>query len=159
RLHGGAASAVRDVRGRSRGRRVRPVDDALRGVRLEVEAAVRSLSRRGRDPGPVRRPAVDRLVPPGGRDRSVRRTLLKSYEGQIKIFLVLLVLFLAITIYFNVHLLTVARNAIQEEVGRRLGLEAALLRVQLERDQMLRGLRAGPGAVPYIPPTFLDRMS
>jgi signal transduction histidine kinase len=89
----------------------------------------------------------------------VRRSPLGSYEGQIKVFLVLLVLFLAVAIYFNFHLLVVARNAIQDEVERRLALQADLVRAELERDQMLRGLRAAPGSVPYIPPTFLDRMA
>ncbi len=89
----------------------------------------------------------------------MRRSPLGSYEGQIKVFLVLLVLFLAIAIYFNFHLLVVARNAIQDEVERRLALEADVVRAELERDQMLRGLRAAPGTVPYIPPTFLDRMA
>ncbi len=89
----------------------------------------------------------------------MRGSLLRSYEGQIKIFLVLLVLFLAIAIYFDFHLLVVARNAVQEEVGRRMALEADLVRFELERDQMLRGLTASAGQPPYIPPTFLDRMA
>lgn len=89
----------------------------------------------------------------------MKGSILKSYEGQVKIFLVLLVLFLAVAIYFNFHLLVLARNAIQEEASRRVALEADLVRAELERDQMLRGLRAGPGEVPYIPPTYLDRMA
>ena len=89
----------------------------------------------------------------------MRGSLLKSYEGQVKVFLVLLVLFLAVAIYFNVHLLVLARNAIQEETSRRLALEADLVRAELERDQMLRGLQAAPDTPPYIPPTFLDRMA
>jgi PAS domain S-box-containing protein len=89
----------------------------------------------------------------------VRPSPLGSYESQVKIFLTLLVLFLGVAIYFNVHLLVVARNAIQEEVGHRLSLQADLVRAELERDQMLRGLRADAGGVPYIPPTFLDRMA
>jgi len=84
---------------------------------------------------------------------------LRSYAGQIKIVLVLLVLFLAVAIYFNVHLLVVARNAILDEVSGRMALEADLVRVELERDQMLRGLSAGPTEAPYIPPTFLDRIA
>jgi two-component system, NtrC family, nitrogen regulation sensor histidine kinase GlnL len=84
---------------------------------------------------------------------------LRSYEAQVKVFLVLLVLFLAVAIYCNVHLLVVARNAIQDEVGRRLALQADLVRADLEREQMLRGLRAGPQELPYIPPTWLDRMA
>jgi hypothetical protein len=76
------------------------------------------------------------------------RPLLKSYAGQVKMFLVLLVLFLAVAIYFNFHLLVVARDAIQEEAGLRLGLEADLVRAELERDQMMRGLRAEPGTPP-----------
>jgi PAS domain S-box-containing protein len=89
----------------------------------------------------------------------VKGSLLKSYEGQVRIFLVLLVLFLAVAIYFNVHLLVVARDAIQEEVGRRVVLQADLVRAELERDQMLRGLRPEPGKAPYIPPTLLNRMA
>lgn len=84
---------------------------------------------------------------------------LRTYEGQIRIFLGLLVLFLAVAILLDVQLLVVARGAIQEEVGRRLLLEADLVRAELERDQMLRGLRAAPGEVPYIPPALLDRMA
>ncbi len=83
----------------------------------------------------------------------------RSYAGQVKIFLVLLVLFLAVAIYFNVHLLVIARDAIQEEAGRRLGLEADLVRTELERDQLIRGLSAGAETVPYIPPTYLERMA
>ena len=87
------------------------------------------------------------------------RSLLNSYEGQIKIFLVLLVLFLAVAIALDFHLLVSARDAIQEEVGRRVALEAEVVRAELERDQMLRGLRAEPGTPPYIPPAFLDLMA
>jgi len=83
---------------------------------------------------------------------------LRSYEGQIKIFLVLLVLFLAVAIVLDFHLLVAARDSIQEEVGRRVALEADLVRAELERDQMLRGLRAVPGTPPYIPPAFLNLM-
>ena len=86
-------------------------------------------------------------------------SLLRSYEGQIKIFLVLLVLFLAVALYFNFHLLVVARNALQDEAGQRMALQADLVRVELERDQMLRGLSASPGVPPYIPPTYLERMA
>ncbi len=89
----------------------------------------------------------------------MRESPLRTYEGQIRIVLVLLVLFLAVAIYCNVHLLIIARNAIQDEAGRRLGLEADLVRAELERDQMLRGLRSGPEDVPYIPPTYLDRIA
>ncbi|HEU4403463.1 MAG TPA: ATP-binding protein [Candidatus Polarisedimenticolia bacterium] len=89
----------------------------------------------------------------------MRRSLLTSYEGQIKIFLVLLVLFLAVAIYFDFHLLVIARDAIRDEAGARLSLEADLVRAELERDQMLRGLHAGPESVPYIPPTYLDRIA
>ncbi|MGH9749433.1 MAG: sensor histidine kinase [Candidatus Polarisedimenticolia bacterium] len=85
------------------------------------------------------------------------RSPLRTYEGQIRIFLGLLVLFLAVAIFLDVQLLMVARDAIREETGRRLLLECDLVRAELERDQMLRGLRAGPGEVPYIPPALLDR--
>src|SRR5206468_12799962 len=87
------------------------------------------------------------------------RSLLHSYEGQIKVFLVLLVLFLAVAIVLDFHLLVVARDAIRDEVGRRVALEAEVVRAELERDQMLRGLRAAPGVPPYIPPTFLNLMA
>ena len=89
----------------------------------------------------------------------MKRSLLRSYEGQIKVFLVLLVLFLAVAIFLDFHLLVSARDAIQEEVGTRLALQADLVRAELERDQMLRGLRAPPGTQPYIPPTFLNLMA
>ena len=89
----------------------------------------------------------------------MRRSLLHSYEGQIKVFLVLLVLFLAVAIFLDFHLLVSARDAIQKEVGTRLALQADLVRAELERDQMLRGLRASPGTQPYIPPTFLNLMA
>jgi PAS domain S-box-containing protein len=89
----------------------------------------------------------------------VKRSLLRSYEGQIKVFLVLLVLFLAVAIFLNFHLLVKARDAIQREVGTRVALQADLVRAELERDQMLRGLRAAPGTAPYIPPTFLNLMA
>ena len=85
--------------------------------------------------------------------------VLRSYAGQIKIFLVLLVMFLAVAIYCDVHLLVLARNAVQDEAGERLGLEADLARAELERVQMIRGLQAGPGTAPYIPPTYLDHMA
>jgi nitrogen fixation/metabolism regulation signal transduction histidine kinase len=84
---------------------------------------------------------------------------LRSYEGQIRIFLGLLVLFLAVAILLDVQLLVVAREAIRDEVGRRLLLEADVVRAELERDQMLRGLRAGRGETPYIPPAFLERLA
>lgn len=89
----------------------------------------------------------------------MKRVILGGYAGQVKGFLVLLVLFLAAAIYVNFHLLVVARNGIQEEAGLRLGAEADLVRVELERDQMLRGLTAAQAAAPYIPPTFLDRLA
>jgi signal transduction histidine kinase len=85
--------------------------------------------------------------------------VLRSYAGQIKIFLGLLVMFLAVAIYCDVHLLVMARNAVQDEAGERLGLQADLARAELERDQMIRGLLAGPGTAPYIPPTYLDHMA
>ena len=89
----------------------------------------------------------------------MNRSLLRSYEGQIKVFLVLLVLFLAVAIVLDFHLLVSARDSIQEEVGRRVALEADVVRAELERDQMLRGLRAEPGTPPYIPPAFLNLMA
>lgn len=89
----------------------------------------------------------------------MKRSPLRTYEGQIKAFLVLLVLFLAVAIYCNVHLLVIARNAIQEEAGQRLAREADLVLADLERDQMVRGLRRAPAEVPYIPPTYLDRIA
>ena len=89
----------------------------------------------------------------------MKRSLLRSYEGQIKVFLVLLVLVLAVAIFLNFHLLVKARDVIQREVGTRLALQADLVRAELERDQMLRGLRAPPGTVPYIPPTLLNLMA
>ncbi len=89
----------------------------------------------------------------------MNRPVLRSYEGQIKVFLVLLVLFLAVAIVLDFHLLVSARDSIQEEVGRRVALQADLVRAELERDQMLRGLRAAPGTPPYIPPAFLNLMA
>src|SRR2546427_3839921 len=96
------------------------------------------------------------MVRRSSRGRPVTRSLLRSYEGQIKVFLVLLVLFLAVAIVLDFHLLVSARDSIQEEVGRRVALEADVVRAELERDQMLRGLRAEPGTPPYIPPAFLN---
>ena len=49
---------------------------------------------------------------------------LGTYEGKIKTFLVLLVLFLAVAIYVSFHLLVVSRNAIFEEVRQRIALAA-----------------------------------
>jgi signal transduction histidine kinase len=89
----------------------------------------------------------------------VRASFGRSYAGQIKIFLVLLVVFLAVAIYFDFHLLVVARNAVQDEAGQRLGVEADLVRAELERDQMLRGLAVERGTPPFVPPTFLDRLA
>jgi signal transduction histidine kinase len=89
----------------------------------------------------------------------VRPALFRSYEGQIKMFLVLLVLFLAVAIYFNVHLLLIARNTIQDEAEERLALEADVVRAELERDQMIRGVSPAAPAQPYIPPTYLDRIA
>lgn len=89
----------------------------------------------------------------------MKRAFLGGYAGQIKTFLVLLVVFLAVAIYFNVHLLALARNAILEETGDRLGVEADLARAEIERDQMLRGLSAPASGTPYIPPSYLDRMA
>jgi two-component system nitrogen regulation sensor histidine kinase GlnL len=94
----------------------------------------------------------------------VTPAFLRSYAGQIKIFLVLLVLFLAVAIWFDFHLLVVARNAIQEEAGLRLGVEADLLRAELERDRMLTGVpppdSPSPAAsAPFVPPAFLERLA
>ena len=83
---------------------------------------------------------------------------LRSYAGQIKIFLVLLVLFLAVAIYFDFHLLVIARNAIQDEAGLRLGVEADLLRAELERDGMLVAESDAPGAPVFVPPAHLERL-
>jgi len=47
-----------------------------------------------------------------------------SYEGKLKTFLLLLVLFLAVAIYVSFHLLVVSRNAIFEEVRQRIALAA-----------------------------------
>jgi len=89
----------------------------------------------------------------------VKRAFLGGYAGQIKTFLVLLVVFLAVAIYFNVHLLALARNAILDETGERLGVEADLARAEIERDQMLRGLTVPAAGAPYIPPSYLERMT
>ena len=88
----------------------------------------------------------------------MKRAFLGGYAGQIKTFLFLLVVFLAVAIYFDVHLLGLARNAILDETGERLGVEADLARAEIERDQMLRGLTAPAAGAPYIPPSYLDRM-
>jgi signal transduction histidine kinase len=110
----------------------------------------------------------------------VTPAFLRSYAGQIKIFLVLLVLFLAIAIWFDFHLLVVARNAIQEEAGLRLGVEADLLRAEMERDRLLGGVPQDAAAAPasphadappvtsaappageaiFVPPAFLERLA
>jgi len=89
----------------------------------------------------------------------MKRTMLGGYAAQIKTFLVLLVVFLAVAIYFNVHMLALARNAILDETGERLGVEADLVRAEIERDQMLRGLSAPAEGAPFIPPSYLDRMA
>src|SRR6185503_8483680 len=138
---------------------VRPGDDVEARLRLEVEAPLRRVSGRGGHPRGVRGGLLGPGLPGFHRSEPVKRSLLRSYEGQIKVFLVLLVLFLAVAIFLNFHLLVKARDAIQREVGTRLALQADLVRAELERDQMLRGLRAPPGTVPYIPPTLLNLMA
>ena len=57
---------------------------------------------------------------------------LGSYEGKIKTFLILLVLFLAVAIYVSFHLLVVSRNAVFEEVRRRVALAAEAVESDLE---------------------------
>jgi len=57
---------------------------------------------------------------------------LGSYEGKIKTFLILLVLFLAVAIYVSFHLLVVSRNAIFEEVRQRIALAAEAVESDLE---------------------------
>jgi len=57
---------------------------------------------------------------------------LRTYEGQIKTFLVLLVLFLAVAIFVSFHLLVVSRNAIFEEVRQRIALAAEAVGSDLE---------------------------
>ena len=57
---------------------------------------------------------------------------LNSYEGKIKTFLGLLVLFLAIAIYVSFHLLVVSRNAIFEEVRQRIALAAEAVEADLK---------------------------
>ena len=57
---------------------------------------------------------------------------LGSYEGKIKTFLVLLVLFLAVAIYVSFHLLVVSRNAIFEEVRQRISLTARAVESELD---------------------------
>lgn len=78
---------------------------------------------------------------------------LRSYEGQIKAFLVLLVMFLAVAIYVSFHLLVVSRNAIFEEVRHRITQMGETV-----------GAELGIGKVPLagsnkaiVPPPFSQR--
>jgi two-component system, NtrC family, nitrogen regulation sensor histidine kinase GlnL len=61
---------------------------------------------------------------------------LNSYEGKIKTFLGLLVLFLGIAIYVSFHLLVVSRNAIFEEVRQRIALAAEAVESDLKVGEM-----------------------
>ena len=86
------------------------------------------------------------------------RILAAGYATQVKAFLALLVLFLAVAVYGDRRLVGMAREAVLEETAERLGVEADLTRAELERDQMMRGLD-GPGGASYIPVSYLDRMA
>jgi len=57
--------------------------------------------------------------------------LLGTYEARIKIFLILLVFFLASAITVNFYLLMTSRNAVREETGQRIILVAESARVEL----------------------------
>ncbi len=59
----------------------------------------------------------------------MKRSPLRTYEGQIKAFLVLLVLFLAVAIYCNVHLLVIARKQSRFRIGKQAGQELQTLLV------------------------------
>ena len=64
---------------------------------------------------------------------------LGTYEGRIKIFLVLLVVFLAAAVTVNFCLLMMSRNAVREEIGQRIVLVAEAARIEL---------RLGEGPLP-----------
>ncbi len=68
-----------------------------------------------------------------------------TYEGRVRIFLVLLVLFLATAITVNFRLLMTGRNAVLEETGERVLLEAesAVARLQLSAAASGDGFSAG----------------
>ena len=70
---------------------------------------------------------------------------LSTYEGRVRIFLVLLVLFLAAAITVNFRLLMTGRNAVLEETGERVLLEAdsAVARLQLSAAPSGTGFVAG----------------
>ncbi len=87
------------------------------------------------------------------------RALAAGYATQVKAFLTLLVLFLVVAVYGDRRLVGVAREAVLDETGERLGVEADLTRAELERDQMMRGLDGAGGGTPYIPPSYLERMA
>jgi PAS domain S-box-containing protein len=89
----------------------------------------------------------------------VSRALAAGYATQVKAFLTLLVLFLAVAVYGDRRLVGAAREAVLDETGERLGVEADLTRAELERDQMMRGLDGAGGGTPYIPPSYLERMA
>ncbi len=75
---------------------------------------------------------------------------LSTYEGRVRIFLVLLVLFLSAAITVNFRLLMTGRNAVLEETGERVLLEAesAVARLQLSAAASGDGFSAGaPGGV------------
>ena len=57
--------------------------------------------------------------------------LLGTYEARIKIFLILLVFFLASAITVNFYLLMMSRDAVREEIGQRIILLAEAARVEL----------------------------
>src|SRR6058998_2301633 len=56
---------------------------------------------------------------------------LNTYEGRIKIFLALLVFFLASAITVNFYLLMMSRNAVREEMGQRIVVVAEAVRLEL----------------------------
>ncbi|HKQ98265.1 MAG TPA: hypothetical protein VJV75_10350, partial [Candidatus Polarisedimenticolia bacterium] len=84
------------------------------------------------------------------------RALAGGYATQVKAFLALLVLFLAVAVYGDRRLVGVAREAVLAETGERLGIEADLLRAELERDRLLS--IQGNGEPSYVPPAVLDRI-
>src|SRR5262245_53803617 len=72
---------------------------------------------------------------------------LGAYEGRIKVFLILLVFFLASAVTVNFYLLMMSRDAVREEVGQRILLVAEAARIELGLTEgLLRGGgRSGTG--------------
>jgi PAS domain S-box-containing protein len=83
----------------------------------------------------------------------------RTYEARIKIFLILLVFFLASAVTINFYLLMMSRDAVREEIGQRIVLVAEAARVELGLEGGALGGRPAPNGESEVGQARLARFT